>query len=141
MPRPSSAAFLAAVSALGLSTGCEKQSPIVTMTAGGVVVKAHAIEYCREGETGDECNRSNDVPVLTIEAGDILGIDVPRSVAEQGWAVAEDDPRNVQIEEYSTDHYRAITIPSQIQRREFSLYVVRDRRHGTGYWQFKLRVR
>ena len=133
-------AALAAVALLGLGTGCEKQSPWVTMTAGGVVVKARAIEYCRDGETGDECNRSSDVPTLTVRAGDTLGIDVPRSVAEQGWLVSE-SPQGGQGP-YSNDHYRSIEIPAQIQPgSEQPLYIHRNAEHGVGRWQFMLQVR
>lgn len=140
MPRKNTAAASLAVLALFGLTACEKQSPIVTLTADGVVVKAHALEYCRPGETGAECNRSDEVPVLTVHSGDTLGIDVPRSMADHGWLVSE-SPEGGQGP-YSNDHYRAIEIPAQVQPgADLPLFIHRDPKHGKGVWQFTLRVR
>jgi hypothetical protein len=145
MPRKNTAAASLAVLALFGLTACEKQSPIVTMTAHGVVVKAYAVKYCREGEKDAECNSSRDIPVLTVHSGDTLGIDVPRSVADQGWLVTQDKdlPPPDQRGPYSNDHYRAIEIPAgQVQPgQDLPLYIHRNPEHGKGVWQFTLRVR
>lgn len=132
MQRRNAALSLVALVALGTATGCEKQSPWVTVTAGGTVVKARATKYCREN---NKCTESTDKPVIDIKQGDTLGIDVPRSVAEHGWRVP-----NVFGEQLIHDHYRAITIP-QVQAGEIDLVVVRDERHGEGEWHFTLRVK
>jgi hypothetical protein len=132
MPSRTTAAALAAVASLGLATACEKKSPIVTVTAHGVVVKAHAVEYCR----GTECDTSDEIPVLTIHPGDTIGIDVPRSVAEQGWRWDENQP-------YVYDHYRHISVgDGQLESgREFPLQIQRDPKHGRGEWRFILKVK
>jgi len=83
MPSRTAVLALAALAALGLTTGCEKPSPYVTLTAHGVTVKARAQRYCRSGK----CSTGSDVPVLFVQPGDILGIDVPRSVAHDGWRI------------------------------------------------------
>ena len=132
MPSRNAAAALVAVAALGLATGCERQSPYITVTAHGVVVKARATKYCRDDGT---CNESTEVPVLFVQNGDVLGIDVPRSVAEQGWRIGDQG-------EFSHDHYRGIEIGQQFQRgAEIPLQIVRDERHGAAEWRFAIKVR
>ena len=132
MPRPNAALSLVALATLGLASGCEKQSPWVTLTAGGTVVKARAIKYCRDN---GRCNESTEQPLLRVKAGDVLGIDVPRSVAEHGWRIGEQGP-------FRHDHYYSFRLPDQIQPgAEQTLMIMRDPKHGEGVWQFVIRVR
>ncbi|HWL34980.1 MAG TPA: DUF2771 family protein [Frankiaceae bacterium] len=132
MPRRNAVLPLVAVAALGLVTGCEKQSPWVTMTADGVVVKARATKYCREG---GKCNESKDAPTLKVKSGGILGIDVPRSVAEQGWRIGDQG-------EFRHDHYFALPIPADAPPgASQQLQVVRDQKHGEGVWTFNIVVK
>ena len=132
MPRSNAALPLVAIVALGGVTACEKQSPIVTVTAHGVVVTARATKYCRpEGK----CNESADNPVIFIQSGDILGIDVPRSVAEHGWRLGDEGG-------FSHDHYRSIEIGNQLPPgAEQELRITRDPQHGEGVWRFTVRVK
>ncbi|MDQ1710752.1 MAG: hypothetical protein QOE45_202 [Frankiaceae bacterium] len=131
MPSRHAAVALAAVAALGLSTGCEKQSPYVTLTAHGVTVKARAVKYCR----GTECDTSTDVAKITVRDGDTLGIDVPRSLAAQGWRIGDQG-------DFSHDHYRSIPITSQFQPgAELPVQIVRDDKHGAGEWRFTVVVK
>lgn len=132
MPRRNAAMSLVVLAALGLSTGCEKQSPWVTLTAGGVVVKARATKYCR-GTADTHCNTSNENPVLKVKQGDTLGIDVPRSVAEQGWRIGEQG-------EFHHEHYRAIPIGGNLQPGNVPLVIQRNPRYGEGVWNFTIRV-
>jgi hypothetical protein len=128
---PRTLVALAAVAALGAGTGCDKQSPYVTFTAHGVTVKARATKYCREGR----CNTSKDSPVLYVQEGDTLGIDVPRSVADQGWRIGTQG-------DFSHDHYRSIAIGSQFQPgAELPVSIVRDEKYGAGEWHFTIRVK
>jgi hypothetical protein len=131
MPTRTAALALAAVALLG-STGCEKQSPYVTLTAHGVTVKARATNYCRDGK----CNRSADKPVLTVRPGDTLGIDVPRSVADQGWRFAGE-------ETFTHDHYRSLDITAANLQggRTLGLQIERDPKFGAGEWQFTIAVK
>lgn len=132
MPSRHPVALLASVAVLGLgATACEKQNPIVTVTAGGVVVKARAVEYCRPGES--ECRKTGDEPTLTLKPGDTLGIDVPRSLAEQGWTLGPQGPQT----EVWHDHYRALTIDADENAQILEIH--RDTKHGRGVWRFKLR--
>jgi hypothetical protein len=132
MPRRNAALSLVALATLGLATACEKQSPFITVTAHGVVVKARATRYCRDN---GKCNTSTDNPVLLVQNGDIVGIDVPRSVAEQGWRIGDQG-------DFSHEHYRSIRITQQIPPgAEQVLRIVRDERHGAGEWQFTIKAR
>jgi hypothetical protein len=132
MPRRNAALSLVALAALGLATGCEKQSPWVTVTADGVVVKARAQKYCREN---GKCNESKESPVIEIDTGDTLGIDVPRSVANEGWRAPD-----LFGDEVFKDHYKAFTIPNVNQPGDIPLRIVRA--GGLeGTWQFTLRVK
>jgi len=130
MPSRISVVALASVAVLGLA-GCEKQSPYVTITAGGVVVKARAARYCRD----KECRETKDRPTITVSNGDTIGIDVPRSVAEQGWTIGEPDPRNPVIH----DHYYVFPIPQGAGSGRLDIY--RDPSHGAGLWQFNVIVK
>jgi hypothetical protein len=135
MPRRNAVLPLVAVAALGLATGCEKQSPFVTMTADGVVVKARATEYCRPG--AEKCNKSSEVPVLKVKPGGVLGIDVPRSVAEQGWRIGAQGEG-----EFRHDHYFTLPIPQDAPPgASQDIEVVRDAKHGKGIWTFRIVVK
>ena len=126
MPSRHSVVAVASVAALALVTGCEKQNPYVTLTAGGVVVKAQALEYCR----GDDCRVTDHVPTLKVKPGDTLGIDVPRSLAEQGWST------NLRgAEEVRHDHYWSVTLQGALSGE---LVITRNPDHGKGVWRFKL---
>ena len=133
MPRRNAAVSLVALAALGLATGCEKQSPWVTVTAGGVVVKARATKYCR-GTEDPKCNTSAEKPVIKVKDGDLIGIDVPRSVANDGWRVVELGGNT-----FWDDHYRTIPI-SGLPPGDLPLTVERDPAKGEGRWTFTVRV-
>jgi hypothetical protein len=131
MPSRYAAVALAAVAALGL-TGCEKQSPYITLTAHGVVVKARATEYCR----GDDCDKSTEAPAITVRPGDTLGIDVPRSLAEEGWRIGDQG-------DFSHEHYRSIQISDQFQSGAQlpPVEIFRDDTRGRAHWTFTIKVK
>jgi hypothetical protein len=131
MPSRHAAVALAAVAALGLSTGCEKQSPYVTLTANGVTVKARATKYCR----GTACDETTGAPVIKVSGGDALGIDVPRSLADQGWQIPE-----LNDQAFIHDHYRKVPLPQGLEARDVTLTIRRDPKAGEGIWQFTLRI-
>ncbi len=129
-PRHTAVAF-AVLAAVGVTTGCEKQSPYVTLTAHGVTVKARATKYCREAD----CKTGGEAPTLEVRPGDTLGIDVPRSVADQGWRIGDQG-------DFSHDHYRSIEITNQFQSgATLPVTIFRDTRFGAGEWSFTLRVK
>ena len=132
MPTRTAILGLVAVAVLGGATGCEKQSPYITMTAHGVTVKARATKYCRE----TECDTTKDNPVIVVRPGDTLGIDVPRSVAEEGWRIGTEGP-------FSHDHYRSIPITRDFQSGgpPLQVQIYRDEKHGAGQWTFSIKVK
>jgi hypothetical protein len=131
MPTRTAVLALAAVAALGGATGCEKQSPYVSMTAHGVTVKARATQYCRDAK----CDKTDDNPTLDVRPGDTLGIDVPRSVADQGWRIGTEGP-------FSHDHYRSIPITRDFQSgADLPVQIFRDEKFGAAHWTFTVHVK
>ena len=131
MPSRHTALGLVALAAIGLTTGCEKQSPYITLTAHGVTVKARAQKYCREGK----CAEGKSTAFLTVGAEDILGIDVPRSVAEDGWRLGGSG-------DFHHDHYLAIPLTGRVQPgQSIPLQIARDETHGIGEWLFTIKVK
>lgn len=128
MPSRLSAAALAVLATSGLAA-CEKQNPYITLTASGKVVKARAVRYCR----GDDCRVTSDNPTLRMEPGSPVGIDVPRSVAEDGWQVVLRQSR--QQSDVFHDHYRSLGIP--VSEEPLELSIVRDGDED-GEWRFTL---
>jgi hypothetical protein len=135
MPSRISVVALASVAVLGLA-GCEKQSPYVSVTAGGVVVKARAIQYCR----GEDCDDTDDNPTLKLGPEDTLGIDVPRSLAEQGWSATLSNRagQSEPLFEVGHDHYRTLKLGRLRAGEPFFVTIVRDPTHGRGLWRFTL---
>ena len=123
MPSRLAVAALAALAPLTLAA-CEKQNPYVTLYSEGVVVKAQATRYCR----GDDCRTTNDVPEITLRKGNRIGIDVPRSLAEQGWQLEGE-------REFTTEHYRVVSL-----REAGVIRILRDPRHGVGEWRFSIKA-
>lgn len=123
MPSRLSVAALAVLAPLALAA-CEKQNPYVSVYAEGVVVKAKATRYCR----GEDCRTTGDIPEITLRNGNSIGIDVPRSLADQGWALEGE-------QEYGHDHYRVVRL-----REAGVIRIVRDPKHGEGVWQFRIKA-
>ncbi|HEV3002464.1 MAG TPA: DUF2771 family protein [Solirubrobacteraceae bacterium] len=129
MPSRLAVAALATLAPLALAA-CDKQNPYITMTAGGVVVKARAVRYCR----GDDCRVTTDRPTLKIKSGDTLGIDVPRSVAEDGWKLKVNDNEG----EVTHDHYRAEAIGNVRPGGDPIEVTILREGDDFGEWQFTL---
>lgn len=127
MPSRIAVAALAALAPLTLAA-CEKQNPIITLTASGVVVKAKAVRYCR----GDDCRTTADTPTLRMRVGDQVGIDVPRSVAEDGWRVTVPDGRQTAVYH---DHYRLLGLP--VSEEPLTIRILRNGDEA-GEWRFTL---
>lgn len=127
MPSRLAVAALAALAPLTLAA-CEKQNPIITITASGVVVKAKAVRYCR----GEDCRVTTENPTLRMRVGDPIGIDVPRSIAEDGWKVVLPDRRSTAVYH---DHYRLLGLP--VSDEPMTIAIVRDGAEA-GEWRFTL---
>jgi hypothetical protein len=73
-----------AIVVLAVVAGCQQPTPGVTLQSGSRVVREAATLYVRDGR---QVPGSRAVKVLTVRPGAVVGIDVDRSLADQGWAV------------------------------------------------------
>lgn len=111
-------ACVAAVGALLVLSACEKPAPIVTVVSAGESVYAEASTWCFEGQTGDECaERETGVTSLPVRAGETVGVDVDKELAEGGWYIELSAPggesqQQPQRSEPQTGHYFSFTAPS-----------------------------
>lgn len=76
----------------GLLAGCEKPTPIVTLTSGGSSEWTEASRYCyRDGE----CREGRrPVPVIEVRAGEPVLVDVDAAVADDRWYVTDGSIRS-----------------------------------------------
>lgn len=107
MPAPRTVLAAGAVTvAVAVLAGCDKPTPQVTVQSGNKVVTTEARRYQRDGKV-QTFQRS--VPSLPVHEGDRVAIDVPASLAENGWIVAVDGTQLTPIEK---GHFASVTITS-----------------------------
>lgn len=80
------AAFACAGLAAALLSSCTKPTPQVTVLSGHTVSTLRPQTYCFSTDPRT-CHIGGNVAVLTATAGQILLVDVPRAIADQGWSV------------------------------------------------------
>ena len=100
-------ACVAAVGALLALSACEKPAPIVTIVSGDQSVYAEASTWCFEGQTGDECaERETEVTSIPVRAGETVGIDVDKELADGGWYLELTAPggEGEQVRDHEHDH-------------------------------------
>jgi hypothetical protein len=79
-------ACVAAVGALLALSACEKPAPIVTVVSGGTSVYKEANTWCFEDQTPPDCaERASGTTSLPVRAGETVGVDVAKELAEGGW--------------------------------------------------------
>lgn len=107
MPARRTALTAGAVAAATLVlAGCAKPTPRITVQSGATVVTTEATRYQRGG-TVKTFQRS--VPSLPVHEGDRVALDVPASLAHDGWIVLVDATQLTPIE---TGHFASVTITS-----------------------------
>jgi Protein of unknown function (DUF2771) len=140
-------ACVAAVGALLALSACEKPAPIVTVVSGGDSVYAEASTWCFEGQTGDECaERETDVTSIPVRAGETVGVDVDKELAEGGWYLELAAPgggegeQQPQRSEPQEGHYFSFTAPSLAPGSSLQLDVraVGDGEEPRGQFRFEL---
>jgi hypothetical protein len=140
--RPLATAAVGATLLLGL-TGCEKPTPGVTVSSGKRSVHIESTTFCREGQSiaDNDCVTHPDRSALIrVKAGEQVGIDVDKSIAEHGWvlvATASNETSPVQ-----DAHHFSFT-PQFNQGPIFDLEVrsldrVADDARPTGFWRIRL---
>jgi uncharacterized lipoprotein YajG len=75
---------LGVLAAVATLTGCDRPTPLVTAEANGHVVTTNAACYARGGVLR---RYPGTTPVLKVANGDRVALDVPRSMADDGWSV------------------------------------------------------
>ena len=139
-------ACVAAVGALLALSACEKPAPIVTVVSGGKSVYTEASTWCFEGQTGDECaERASGTTSLPVRAGETVGVDVDKELADNGWylelsAPGADTEQQPQRSEQQEGHYFSFTAPSLAQGSSLQLDVraVGEGEEPRGEFRFEL---
>ena len=111
-------ACVAAVGALLALSACEKPAPIVTVVSGGTSVYTEASTWCFEDQTPPDCaERATGTTKLPVRAGETVGVDVDKELADGGWYLELSAPggegeQQPQRSEPQEGHYFSFTAPS-----------------------------
>lgn len=144
-------AGVAAAGAAVLLAGCEKPTPYVTVTAAGNSVHAEASTYAVNGNLA---RYPRAVPVVPVKSGQLVGVDVDRSIAKGQWVVSLDDPQTNSPVPFATgenSHFESFYAPQLAAQRgggtrdlTLRVSVTRSETGRTddraGQWLFTLRV-
>ena len=132
------------VLALTACSGLEKPAPIVSIVSSGTSLYTEAQVFCFEGQTLAEANcarRATEVKELKVRAGQPVGIDLSKEVAERSWIyeIGEGEQRQ-QSEVRVDDHYYSLqlSIGSGVRVPLVIRTVDVENQVPTGEWQFVL---
>lgn len=137
------ARLLAAPLVLLALGACEKPTPGVTVSSGASAVHTEATTYCRDGQSAAprNCVENLDrLSVVRVKAGDRVGIDVAKTIADKGWilvdtgANARSDVQDEMHFSYTPDFSSSPVINLEIR----SLDRVAEDAAITGVWTFQL---
>lgn len=142
------AGLTVAVSLVAL-TGCQKPTPLVSLISSGETVHTDATIYCFEGQSARQqnCRAPQDKAptVLKVKAGQQVGIDVAKDIADAGWVVVlpgdDEDPSNDQASGKQDTHYFAFTPQFQNAPLRVEVRMLDGGRTDAptiGNWQFVL---
>ncbi|MCW2726004.1 MAG: hypothetical protein JWN35_2925 [Frankiales bacterium] len=130
-------------------TGCQKPTPLVSAVSGSTFVHTDAVLFCFDGQTTQKQNcrvASNKTPtVLNVKAGQPVGIDVAKDIAENGWVVvlpsADGNPANDRSSNKQDSHYFSFTPQFQSGPLKVEVRMLDKGRTNAptiGDWQFVL---
>ena len=137
-------ACVAAVGALLALSACEKPAPIVTVVSGGQSVYAEANTWCFEGQTPPDCaERETGSTSIPVRAGETVGVDVDKELADGGWYLELSAPggdQQPQRSEPQEGHYFSFTAPSLAAGSTLDLmvYAVGEGEEPLGEFSFTL---
>ena len=139
-------ACVAAVGALLALSACEKPAPIVTVVSGGTSVYKEANTWCFEDQTPPDCaERASGTTSLAVRAGETVGVDVAKELAEGGWYLELSAPgggeeQQPQRSEPQKGHYFSFTAPSLAEGSSLRLDVraIGEGEEPRGEFQFEL---
>ena len=140
-------ACVAAVGALLGLSACEKPAPIVTVVSGGQSTYTEAATWCFEGQTPPDCaERATEVTEIPVRAGETVGVDVDKELADGGWYLELSAPGGAEGEqqpqrsEQQDGHYFSFTAPSLAEGSTLQLDVraVGEGEEPRGEFRFEL---
>jgi hypothetical protein len=140
-------ACVAAVGALLGLSACEKPAPIVTVVSSGHSAYAEASTWCFEGQTPPDCaERAKGTTTIPVRAGETVGVDVDKELAEGGWYLelsapeGGDSQQQPQRSEPQEGHYFSFTAPSLAEGSSLDMAVraVGDGEEPRGEYNFRL---
>jgi hypothetical protein len=129
-------------------TGCQKPTPGVTLVSGGATVHTESTTYCRAGQSvaNNNCVQHTGrdrIGVLRVQQGAVLGIDVDKALAKNGWflydadAKARSEVQDTHYFSYTPDFSNRPTL-GIINLEIRSTDRVADDAQVTGVWRFQL---
>ena len=150
-PRVGALGALGVLAAAATLTGCDRPTPLVTAQSGGTVVTANAACYTRGGVLR---RYPGTTPVLKVGNGDRVGLDVPRSMADDGWTVTLTTADRSQSQAIATvpkkQHYLSFPVPDVGATRTALLALIQTGSttctpgekspNRSGVWVFELNV-
>lgn len=120
-PRPLLAGVAAVLGTLVLS-GCQKPTPLTTVTAAGRSYAVQASGWCAQGSRPACKSFDRLVPEVRVRAGQVVGVDVDRAIARGEWVVtleqpggASSDQQRLFVARATNEHYASFSAPSQAQ--------------------------
>jgi hypothetical protein len=139
-------ACVAAVGALLALSACEKPAPIVTVVSGGESVYAEANTWCFEDQTPPDCaERETGTTAIPVRAGETVGVDVDKELADGGWYLELSAPggegeQQPQRSEPQEGHYFSFTAPSLAagSTLDLAVYAVGEGEEPRGEFRFEL---
>ena len=140
-------ACVAAVGALLGLSACEKPAPIVTVVSGGQSVYTEAATWCFEDQTPPDCaERGSGTTSIPVRAGETVGVDVDKELADGGWYLELSAPggggeqQQPQRSEPQEGHYFSFTAPSLAEGSSLQLDVraVGEGEEPRGEFRFEL---
>ncbi|WP_322754293.1 MULTISPECIES: hypothetical protein [unclassified Frankia] len=127
---------------VGVLAGCDQPTPLVTMQAGRSFVQAQAASYDRDGTVVK--GAGDQIPALHAAPGEIINIDVPKSVADRGYFLTSVDAQSneVQISDTIKDQHYHLTTPGRAGELPLTIFQVprSDSGPASGSWKFRLVV-
>jgi hypothetical protein len=138
--RPAVALASAVLGLVGLS-GCEKPTPLVTVTSGSSSVHTEAACYEEKGQVSVEsCQDPGGAPEIEVSPNGYVAVGVEPEMADAGWQVTVNGQQVTQ-QPLDTTYYRIGPLPAQFLAQGPIELTVASQQDGqvNGLWTFRVR--